>query len=99
MAKMHKGYSEVASSGLARNHPYLNYLSPFLPNLLTALLAYWLRGVPGEPQTWGLNPTCAMGTFPGCHTSDKIGAPAATLPGAWRYRVSARTGLPGVSIL
>ena len=34
------------------------------------------------------------------HTSDfKIGTPAATLSGAWRYRVSAGTGRPGVSIL
>ena len=33
-------------------------------------------------------------------TSDsKIGTPVATLPGAWRYRVSAGTGWPGVSIL
>ena len=34
------------------------------------------------------------------HTSDfKIGTPVATLSGAWRYRVSAETGQPGVSIL
>ena len=34
------------------------------------------------------------------HTSDlKIGTPVATLPGAWRYRVSAGTGRPGVSML
>ena len=34
------------------------------------------------------------------HTSDlKIGTQVATLPGAWRYRVSAGTGRPGVSIL
>ena len=34
------------------------------------------------------------------HTSDlKIGTPVATLPGVWRYRVSAETGWPGVSIL
>ena len=34
------------------------------------------------------------------HTSDlKIGTPVATLPGACRYRVSAGTGRPGVSIL
>ena len=34
------------------------------------------------------------------HTSDlKIGTPVATLPGAWRYRVSSGTGQPGVSIL
>ena len=33
-------------------------------------------------------------------TSDlKIGTPVATLPGAWRYRVSAGTGWPGVSVL
>ena len=32
------------------------------------------------------------------HTSDfKIGTPVATLPGAWRCRVSAGTGRPGVS--
>ena len=34
------------------------------------------------------------------HTSDfKIGTPVATLSGAWRHRVSAGTGRPGVSIL
>ena len=34
------------------------------------------------------------------HTSDlKIGTPVATLPGAWRYRASAGTGWPGVSIM
>ena len=34
------------------------------------------------------------------HTSDlKMGTPVATLPGAWRYSVSAGTGRPGVSIL
>ena len=38
--------------------------------------------------------------FPGSnHTSDfKIGTPVATLPGAWRYRISVGTGRPGVSI-
>ena len=31
------------------------------------------------------------------HTSDsKTGTPVATLPGAWRYRVSTGTGRPGV---
>ena len=29
----------------------------------------------------------------------KIGTPVATLPGAWRYRVSAGAGQPGVSLL
>ena len=35
-----------------------------------------------------------------CHTSDlKLSTPVATLPGAWRYRVSAGTGRPVVSIV
>ena len=55
------------------------------------------------PRQWkipGSNPTC-IGIFSGSsHTSDfKIGTPVATLPGAWHYRVSTGTGLPGVSIL
>ena len=43
----------------------------------------------------------SAGIFSGSsHTSDlNIGTPVATLPGAWRYRVSTGTGRPGVSIL
>ena len=34
------------------------------------------------------------------HTSDlKAGTPVATMPGVWRYRVSAGNGRPGVSIV
>ena len=41
-----------------------------------------------------------MGVSGSSHTSDiKIGTPVATLPGAWRYRVSTGTDRPGVSIL
>ena len=48
----------------------------------------------------GLNPACAEIFSGWSHTSDlEIGTPVATLPGAWRYRVSAGTGQPGVSIL
>ena len=48
----------------------------------------------------GSNPACD-GIFPGSsHTSDsKIDTPVPTLPGAWRYKVSAGTDWPGVSIL
>ena len=55
---------------------------------------------PRERKIPGSNPACA-GIFSGSsHTSDlKIGTPVATLPGAWRYRVSTGTGRPGVSIL
>ena len=65
----------------------------------TASLAYWLRCPPQE-RISSSNPACD-GIFPGSsHTSDfKIGTPVATLLGAWRYRVSAGTGWPGVSIL
>ena len=43
----------------------------------------------------GSNPACAR-IFLG---DLKIGTPVFTLSGAWRYRVSAGTGRPGVSIL
>ena len=58
------------------------------------------RRPPREREIPGSNPACA-GIFSGSsHTSDlKIGTPVATLPGAWRYRVSALTGRLGVSIL
>ena len=58
------------------------------------------RGPPRERKIPGSNPACA-GIFSGSsHTSDlKTGTPVATLPGAWRYRVSVGTGWPGVSIL
>ena len=66
----------------------------------TVWLVYWLRRPPWERKIQGSNPAWA-GIFQGSgHTSDfKIGTPVATLPGAWRYRVSTGTGWPGVSIL
>ena len=59
-----------------------------------------VRRPPREWKVPGSNPACA-GIFSGSsHTSDlKTGTPVATLPDAWRYRVSAGTGGPGVSIL
>ena len=64
------------------------------------LVGQVVRRPPRERKIPGSNPACA-GIFSGSsHTSDlKIGTPAATLPGALRYRVSAGTGRPGVSIL
>ena len=64
------------------------------------LVGQVVRRLPQERKIPGSNPACA-GIFSGSsHTSDsKIGTPVATLPGAWRYRVSAGTGRPGVSIL
>ena len=64
------------------------------------LVGLVVRRPPREREIPGSNPAGA-GIFSGSsHTSDsKIGTPVATLPGAWRYRVSAGTGRPGVSML
>ena len=71
----------------------------FLP--INRLVGLVVRRPPRERKIPGSNPACALGIFSGSsHTSDlKIGTPVATLPGAWRYRVSTGTGRPGVSIL
>ena len=59
----------------------------------------WLRRPPSQWKPPGSNPACD-GIFPGSsHINDfKIGTSVVSLPGAWRYRVSAGTGWPGVSI-
>ena len=59
-----------------------------------------VRRPPRERKVPGSNPAWA-GIFLGSsHTCDlNIGTPVATLPDAWRYRVSAGTRRPGVSIL
>ena len=68
--------------------------------MCTASLAKWLRRPPRDWKILGSNPVCAR-IFSGLsHSSDlKTGTPVAILLGAWRYRVSAGTGRPGVSIL
>ena len=64
------------------------------------LVGLVVRRPPRERKIPGSNPACA-GIFSGSsHTSNlNTGTPVATLPGAWRYRVSTGTGRPGVSIL
>ena len=67
------------------------------PNHLVGLV---VRRPPRDRKIPGSNPACAGIFSESSHTSDsKIGTPVATLPGAWRYRVSSGTGRPGVSIL
>ena len=84
-------------------HYQLSYSGPNINDLTFGGL------VPTLPHDWrpprereipGSNPACT-GIFSGSsHTSDfNIGTPVATLPGAWRYRVSAGTGRSSVSIL
>ena len=70
--------------------------------LVMASLAQCLRCPSQERKISGSNPACTKIFSGSSHitTSDfKIGAPVATLPGAWRYKVSAGTGWPGVSLL
>ena len=64
------------------------------------LVGLVVRRLPRERKVPSSNPARA-GIFSGSsHTSDfKIGTPVATLPGAWRCRVSTGTGRPGVSLL
>ena len=53
-----------------------------------------------EEEDHGFESRLRRGFSGSSHTSDlKIGTPVATLPGAWRYRVSAGTGWLDVSIL
>ena len=64
------------------------------------LVGLVVRRPPRERKVPGSNPACAGIFSRSSHTSDlNIGTPVATLPGAWRYRVSAGTRRPGVSIL
>ena len=53
-----------------------------------------------ERKIPGSNPARGVIFQGSSHTSDlNISTPVATLPGAWRYRVSTGAGRPGVSIL
>ena len=76
------------------------FVSLSLSVCLHRLVGLVERRPPRERKIPGSNPACA-GIFSGSsHTIDsKISTPGATLPGAWRYRVSSWTGRPGVSIL
>ena len=69
-------------------------------NALIFFVGLMERRPPRERKVPGSNPACA-GIFSGLSlTCDlNICTPVATLPGAWRYRVSAGTGWPGVSML
>ena len=76
-------------------------------------MAFWSGVCPERPPCWPSGKASALrAEDPGfesrllqdisgsSHISDlKIGTPVATLPGAWRYRVSTGTGQPGVSKL
>ena len=106
--------TQAAASGRTASPTHYQPAIPTPPSSLFSALTCWghhpgeidrlvglvVRRPPRERKVPGSNPACA-GIFSGSsHTSDlKIGTPVATLPGAWRYRVSVGTGWPGVSIL
>ena len=78
-------------------HPSFPSPPPPSPDRLVGLV---VRRPPRERKIPDSNTDCA-GIFYGVDSYQylKIGTPVATLPGAWRYRVSTGTGRPGVSIL
>ena len=70
--------------------------SPFLD----CLVGLVVKASASRAEDPGFDSSLRHGDFSGStHSSDlKIGTPVATLPGAWRYKVSAGTGWPDVSI-
>ena len=96
--------SEESKAGqglvLCTNAKALSLSGSLSLSLSHRLIGLLVRRPPRKRKIPGSNPFCDV-IFSGfSHTSDsKIGTPVATLPGAWRYRVSAGTGRPGVSIL
>ena len=77
------------------------YVGVIIPQGETASLALRLKRPPRERKIPGFDSRLRRGDFcRSSHTRDlKIGSSVADLPGAWRHRVSAGIGWPGVSIL
>ena len=92
----HKG-TDFQTTGVTRPRKAATDPRASRSHLLVGLV---VRRPPRERKIPGSNLDSA-GIFSGSsHTSDlKFGTQVATLQGAWRYRVSAGTGRPGVSIL
>ena len=80
--------------------PWLPLCAAFGPSVVSRLAGIVVKASTSGAEYLGFK-SCLRWDFSGSsHTSDlKIGTPVATLPGAWRYRVSAGTGQPGVSML
>ena len=90
----------IALKGTTREFLQSPHCAATVSSTYNRLVGLVIRRPPRERKVPRSNPACA-GIFSGSsHTSDfKIGTPVATLPGAWRCRVSTGTGRPGVSIL
>ena len=73
-------------------------MSGCVPHRLVGLV---VKASASRAEDPGFESRLRRGDFSGSsHTSDsKTDTPVATLPGAWRHRISTGTGRPGVSIL
>ena len=83
---------------------YFHYIFFNFPLLFSAhndrLVGLVVKASASRPADPGSNSRLLRDFSGSIHTSDlKIGTPAAILPGAWRNRVSAATGWPGVGVL
>ena len=86
----------VSNTSVGR-HPGVDLFLPLKKNRLVGLA---VKASASRAEDPGFESRWRRDFSGSSHTSDlKIGTPVATLPGAWRYRVSAGTGWPGVSIL
>ena len=93
-------FAGISDNKLNKLQRTQNHTARFVLRKSYSLVGLVVRRPPRERKVLASNPACA-GIFSGSsHTCDlNIGTPVATLPGAWRYRVSTGTGRPGVSIL
>ena len=93
-------YNEVSgwSATSVTMYKSLVWLDQQQHRTITSSLALWLRLPPHLKVADLWFDSCVHWDFSRLsHTSDlTIGTPVATLPGAWRYRVSAGTGRPSV---
>ena len=72
----------------------------FLLHALVHLVGLVVKASTSKAEDPGFDSRLRRDFSGSSHTSDlKIVIPAGTLPGAWRYRVSAGADRPGVSIL
>ena len=103
-------YSFSLYTGIQRHSPMPSEVIPCFPghetgclfilSVLDRLAGLMVKASASGTEDSGFESRLRRDSSGSSHTSDlKIGIPVATLPGAWRYRVSAGTGRPGVSIL
>ena len=88
--------SEILSSSLIQENPVHETRTQWpSPDILDRLVGLLVKASASRAEDPGLESRLRQDFSWSSHTSDfKIGTPVATLPGAWRYRVSPGTGWP-----